>query len=195
MSQTRDNGIVVPVNSGPYTLTADLATMADTANVVTVVAGSSARNALTKFEGRQVWRIDTAQIESVVGGAWRDGTRDYSPLSPTGWSSSGTITVTPEATKKRIVADLVITRTGGDFVLGTTSWSVLGTDESVIPSAARGTSPVKYLSAPVVNVGGGAATYNANVTYNPTGAVSIRAVSSFTLTTGSFFTINVAYYI
>jgi hypothetical protein len=42
---------------------------------------------------------------------------------------------------------------------------------------------------------GGAANYNVNVAYNPTGAVSIRAVSSFTLTTGMFFTINVAYYI
>ena len=195
MSQTRDNGIVVPVNSDEYNLTADLAAMADTANAVTVVSNSSARNALTKFEGRQAWRIDTAQIESVVGGQWRDGTRDYAPLSPTGWSASGTITVTPEGTKKRVVADLVITRTGGDFVLATNAWSILGTDENVIPSAARGTSPVKYLSAPVVNVAGGASTYNANVTYNPTGAVSIRAVSSFTLTTGAFFTINVAFYI
>jgi len=195
MPQTRDNGIVVPVNSDEYNLTTDLATMADTSGVVTVVSNATARNALTKFEGRQVWRIDTAQIESVVGGVWRDGTRDYAPLSPTGWSASGTITVTPEGTKKRVVADLVITRTGGDFVLSTTSWNVLGTDESVVPAAARGTSPVKYLSAPVVNVGGGAATYSANVTYNPTGAVSIRAISSFTLTTGAFFTINVAYYI
>ena len=192
MSQTRDNGIKVPVNSDAYNPTADLATMADSANVVTVVANSTARNALTKFEGRQVWRIDTAQIESVVGGAWRDGTRDYSPLSPTGWSSSGTITVTPEGTKKRVVADLVITRTGGNFVLDATSWNVLGTDESVIPSAARGTSPVKYLSVPMV---GGAANYSVHATYNPTGAVSIRAVTQFTLTTGMFFTINVAYYI
>lgn len=195
MPQTRDNGITVPINSDAYNLTADLATMADTAKVVTVVSGSTARNALTKYEGRLVYRTDTTQLESVVGGSWRDGTRSYSPLSPTGWSASGDITVTPEGTRKRVVADLVVTRTGGDFVLATTSWSVLGTDESVIPSAARGTSPVKYLSAPVVNVGGGASTYNANVTYNPTGAVSIRAVTSFTLTTGAFFTINVAYYI
>jgi len=195
MPQTRENGIQAPINSDAYNLTADLAKMADTSNVVTVVSGQTARNALTKFEGRLVWRTDKSQIEAVVGGAWRDGTRDYSPLSPTGWSASGTISVTPEGPKRKVIADLVITRTGGDFVLSTSSWSVLGTDESVVPSAAQGTSPVKYLSAPVVNVGGGAATYNANVTYNPTGAVSIRAVSSFTLTTGSFFTINVAYYI
>lgn len=195
MPQTRDNGMRVPVNSDPYNLTPDLADMADSANVVTVVSGSSARNALDTWEGRLVWRTDKSQLEAYVGGSWRDGTRDYAPLSPTGWSASGTISVTPEGPKKKVIADLVITRTGGDFTLATTSWSVLGTDESVIPSSARGTSPVKYLSAPVVNVGGGAATYSANVTYNPTGAVSIRAVTSFTLTTGSFFTINVAYYI
>jgi len=195
MPQTRDNGIVVPINSDAYNLTADLATMADTAKVVTVVSGQTARDALTKFEGRLAYRTDKSQIEAVVGGVWRDGTRDYAPLSPTGWSASGTITVTPEATKKRVIADLVITRTGGAFVLDNASWNVLGTDESVVPPAARGTSPVKYLSAPVVNVGGGTSTYSANVTYNPTGAVSIRAISSFTLTTGAFFTINVAYYI
>jgi len=195
MPQTRDNGVVTPINSDEYNLTADLATMADTSNVVTIVAGQTARNALVKWEGRLVYRTDKAQVESVVGGQWRDGTRDYAPLSPTGWSASGTISVTPEGPKRKVIADLVITRTGGDFVLSTSSWSILGSDESVVPVAARGTSPVKYLSAPVVNVGGGAATYNANVTYNPTGAVSIRAVTSFTLTTGSFFTINVAYYI
>ena len=192
MPQTRDNGIVVPINSDAYNLTADLATMADTAKVVTIVSGQTARNALTKFEGRLVYRTDKSQIESVVGGVWRDGTRDYAPLSPTGWSSSGTITVTPEGPKRKIIADLVITRTGGAFVLDNSSWNVLGTDESVVPASAAGSSPVKYLSAPMV---GGAANYNVNVAYNPTGAVSIRAVSSFTLTTGMFFTINVAYYI
>jgi len=192
MPQTRDNGIVVPVNSDAYNLTTDLATMADTSNVATIVSGATARNALTKWEGRLVWRTDTDQMEAVVGGQWRDGTRDYSPLSPTGWSASGTVTVTPEGAKKRVVADLVITRTGGNFVLDTSSWNVLGTNENVVPSAARGSSPVKYLSVPMV---GGASNYSVHATYNPTGAVSIRAVTQFTLTTGMFFTINVAYYI
>jgi hypothetical protein len=192
MPQTRDNGIVVPVNSDEYNLTADLSTMADSAKVVTVVSGSTARNALTKFEGRLAYRTDTTQIESVVGGAWRDGTRDYAPMSPTGWSAAGTITVTPEGTKRRVIADLVITRTGGAFVLDTASWNILGTDGVVVPSSAAGSSPVKYLSAPMV---GGATNYSVHATYNPTGAVSIRAITSFTLTTGMFFTINVVYYI
>lgn len=182
----------VPINSDDYNLTPDLADMADSANVVTIVSGKSARDALPKYEGMQVWRTDTAQIETVVGGAWRDGTRDYAPVSPTGWSSQGLITVTPEGTKKRVVADLVITRTGGAFVLDTGSWSTLGTDEVVVPASAQGTSPVKYLSAPMV---GAAVNYNINVAYNPTGAVSIRSVSSFTVSPGMFFTVNVAYYI
>ncbi|MDF9748620.1 hypothetical protein [Arthrobacter sp. ES3-54] len=192
MPQTRDNGIVVPINSDAYNLTTDLATMADSADVVTVVSGTSARNALTKYEGRLVYRTDTTQIESVVGGSWRDGTRGYSPLSPTGWSATGDITITPEGTKKRVVADLIITRTGGDFVLGSGSWNILGTDDYVLPSQVRGSSPVKYLSVPVV---GTATNYNANVAYNPTGKMSIRSVSSFTFATDMFFTINVAYYI
>lgn len=194
MPQTRDNGITVPVNSDAYNLTTDLATMADSADVVTIVSGQTARNALTIYEGRLAYRTDTTQIEAVVGGAWRDGTRIYSPVSPTGWSSAGTITLTPEGTKRRVVADLVITRTGGDFVLDNTSWNILGgTGSVVIPAAAQGSSPVKYLSCPMVASSG--STYSVTATYNPTGAVSIRAVSSFTLTSGSILTLNVTYYI
>lgn len=194
MPQIRDNGVQVPVNSDAYNLTADLAVMADDANVTTVVSGQTARNALTVFEGRQVWRTDTGETEAYTGGAWRDGTRIYSPVSPTGWSSAGTITLTPEGTKRRVIADLVITRTGGDFVLDNTSWNILGgTGSVIIPAAAQGSSPVKYLSAPIVASSG--STYSITATYNPTGAVSIRAVSSFTLTAGSFLTLNVVYYI
>lgn len=192
MPQIRDNGITVPVNSDDYNLTSDLAAMADSANVTTVVSGQTARNALTKWEGRPAWRVDKSQTEFVVGGAWRDGTRDYAPLSPTGWSASGTITVTPEGPKKKVIADLVLTRTGGAYVLASDSWGVLGTDDDVLPSAAKGTSPVKYLSIPMV---GGSSSYSATAAYNPTGKISIRSNTAFTLANGMFFTINVAYYI
>ena len=192
MPQTRDNGIVVPINSDAYNLTADLAKMADTANVVTVVSGTTARNALTKYEGRLVYRTDTQQIESVVSGSWQTGTVQYAPLSPTGWSSAGTITVTPEGAKKRVVADLVITRTGGAFTLASGTWSTLGTDENVLPASARGTSPVKYLSCAVVGAGNN---YTANVAFDPAGPVKIRSISPFSMDPGTLFTINVAYYI
>ncbi|SDK78911.1 hypothetical protein [Arthrobacter sp. ok362] len=194
MPQTRDNGIVTPIPSDAYTPTQDLAKMADTANVVTIVSGTTARNALDKWEGRLAWRTDKSQIEAVVGGAWRDGTRDYSPLSPTGWSAAGTITVTPEGPKLKVIADLILTRTGGAYVLGSSGWSVLGTDEYVLPSAARGTSPVKYLSVPAVGGSSGSAV-SILAAYNPTGTISIRSISSFTFATGQFFTVNVAYYI
>lgn len=189
MPQTRDNGVIVPINSDEYNLTPDLADMADSANVVTVVANATAQNALTKYEGRLVFRLDTAELESVVGNVWRAGTRSYAPLSPAGWSSSGLIVVTPEGLKKRVSVDLTMSRTGGDTTIDAGSWSLLGT---VLPAAAIGSSPVKYVS---IVVTGGGNHITAAASFNPGGTVSIRSMGDFVYTTGALFTINVVYYI
>lgn len=61
MSQTRDNGGVVPVNSDAYNLTADLASFADSLSVITNVISQAQRDALTKYNGRTVRRLDIAQ--------------------------------------------------------------------------------------------------------------------------------------
>lgn len=71
MAQTRDNGAKTPTGSDPYHLTQDLATFADSLNVVTPVASAAARDALTKFEGRQCVRTDLGGLtQTVVDGAW-----------------------------------------------------------------------------------------------------------------------------
>jgi hypothetical protein len=59
MSQVRSNGIQVPTNPDAFpNLTADLATMADTSNVVVKVNGATAQNALTKVAGLITTRTD-----------------------------------------------------------------------------------------------------------------------------------------
>jgi hypothetical protein len=189
MTQTRDNGIVVPINSDEYQLTQDLQVMADSANVVTVVADATALAALDKYEGRLAFRLDTAELVSVVGDAWRAGTLYYAPLSPAGWSSSGLIAVTAEGVKRRVSVDLTMSRTGGNTVIDAGSWSLLGT---VLPAAAIGSSPVKYES---IVVTGGGNHIAAAASFNPGGTVSIRSFGDFTYTTGALFTINVVYYI
>jgi hypothetical protein len=70
MPQTRDNGIVVPINSDDYNPTQAMADLADSANVATVVANAAARDALDTFPGRLIYRLDTNRLESYTGSAW-----------------------------------------------------------------------------------------------------------------------------
>lgn len=68
--QTLQNGIVVPTNSDPYSLTADLAVMGAKSNVIIPVSTTAQRDDLTaKFVGMTVRRLD-------LGGAlqWWNGT-------------------------------------------------------------------------------------------------------------------------
>lgn len=70
MPQTRDNGIVVPINSDEYNPTQAMADLADSANVATVVANAAARDALDTFPGRLCFRLDTLRLEVYTGSAW-----------------------------------------------------------------------------------------------------------------------------
>ena len=81
MTQTRPNGITVPTNSDPYNITADLATMADSTNVVVLVANLAARDALTKYAGLTVSRLDLpgAPLETYGGTKW--------PISNVPWTT------------------------------------------------------------------------------------------------------------
>ena len=68
--QTLQNKIVVPTNSDEYNLTADLASMGNSANVRIVVANAAARDALVKTVGMSVYRLDTARQEDWNGSRW-----------------------------------------------------------------------------------------------------------------------------
>lgn len=72
MTQKRPNGAKVPTNSDEYNLTQDLATMADSLNVLVAVANQDARDALPKTVGLAVIRLDQTglPIEIWDGSAW-----------------------------------------------------------------------------------------------------------------------------
>lgn len=73
MPQTRPNGVVVPINSDAYNLTADLATMGDSTRVVISCPSQAARDALTPTTGMVVIRTDLsgAPFEKWDGTIWR----------------------------------------------------------------------------------------------------------------------------
>jgi hypothetical protein len=73
MTQKLSNGITVPINSDAYQLTADLATMGNSANVSIPVNSQAARDALTPFAGMTVIRLDIpgAPTQTWDGSAWQ----------------------------------------------------------------------------------------------------------------------------
>lgn len=71
MPQTRQNGAVVPIGSDPYALTQDLAALADSLNVETIVTNQAHRDRLTPHEGMRVVRLDLNGItETYINGDW-----------------------------------------------------------------------------------------------------------------------------
>lgn len=56
--QTLQNGVMVPTNSDPYNLTADLAAMGSSSGVVIPVASQATQDGLTKLLGRVIIRTD-----------------------------------------------------------------------------------------------------------------------------------------
>lgn len=92
MAQTLDNGVIVPVNSDAYNLCPDLQTMGNAVKGVTPVANQAARDALTTFNGRVVWRQDLLQFEVYDGSTWlvEDALEQSSDVSTfsTGWTAT-----------------------------------------------------------------------------------------------------------
>lgn len=146
------------------------------------------------------------QIGSVVfiaGTIWRYalGANDvpewtsHDPVSslgtaPSGYSWAGAVTVEQKGTRKHVTVDVNVTRTGASTALST-SFSGLG---AIIPTTARGSSPVKYLAVAIS--GGEGNNILAMASVNPVdGVVSIRSQSAFTWTTGAVMTLNLSYYV
>lgn len=197
MAQTRPSKIVVPTNSDPYSLTADLAKMADTTNALIPVANTAARDALAAtYPGgvlpipTQVFLQDSGGNETWNGTTWL-GTAVYTPISPTGYTTTGSVTVESRGTRKRVTVDITITRSGADFVVSAgTAFSGFG---QIIPNTALGTANPKYL---VVLMSGAGMNGSTGATLNPAdGTMGIRGFSAYTWVTGGLFTVNCSYYI
>jgi hypothetical protein len=115
----------------------------------------------------------------------------YTPLQPAGYSLTGGIYAEQVGSKRRVVVDINVTRTGTSGEIPT-DFASFG---AVLPTAVRGTAEPKYLP---VSLSGGSGGNNIHATafLNPiTGLLMIRGQSAFTLTSGSVFSLNLTYYI
>lgn len=114
----------------------------------------------------------------------------YTPTGATGWAVTGDVSVAQAGAKRLVTVDVALKRTGAAFTLDSGAWETVAT---VIPAAAQGAGPVKYL--PIVITGGGNHVLAA-ATLNPAGSVTVRSASgSYAFTTNAQFTINATYYI
>lgn len=124
-----------------------------------------------------------------------DGFAELTPLGVSGYSITGKIYTAPAgSTRKRVTVDINVARAGsaGNQLIGT-DFSGFG---AVIPVAARGASPTKYLPV-AVSGGSGGTNEHATISLDPAnGSLEIRsATTNFTMYPGALFTINATYYI
>jgi hypothetical protein len=95
--QTLQNGIEVPTNSDNYALTEHLANMGNKTNVIVKVTDLAARDALDKYDGLTVRRldIDSRPTETWNGVTWVGGDtgwldvpllNDFTGFASSGWS-------------------------------------------------------------------------------------------------------------
>lgn len=85
--QTLDNGIEVPTNSDEYNLTEHLAESFKKVPGATLVTGEAQRNALTKWDGRQVQRLD---LPGQPVDTWDASENAWLPLAPVTLTFSAT---------------------------------------------------------------------------------------------------------
>lgn len=118
MSQTRPNGIVVPLNSDAYNLAPDLATLADGVRVFKC-ANTAARDAIpTPAAGDIAIRNDLAGVIEVYdGAAWQRGSGSAVPAAGAGWALTGTLVRTKANAGTQIAAAFKAIYGGGSFTL------------------------------------------------------------------------------
>lgn len=85
--QILDNGIQVPTNSDPYNLTQDLADAFQDVPGATRVTSQSQRDALDKWDGREVKRLD---LPGQPIDTWDESENAWLPLAPVTLSFTST---------------------------------------------------------------------------------------------------------
>jgi hypothetical protein len=115
----------------------------------------------------------------------------YAPLQPTGYSVTGGIYTEQVGSKRRVVVDINIERTGGTQFVGT-DFSGFG---ALLPTAVRGSSTQKYVP---IAISGGVSGNNVHATVfldTVAGTGAIRSQGAFNMTSGALFSLNLTYYI
>lgn len=138
-----------------------------------------------------LWRYQPGlnDVPEWVGG----GVKELLPIGVGGYSIPGRVYIEAAGVNQmRVTVDVNVMRTGGNQLIGT-DFSGFG---AIIPVAARGSAPIKYV--PVALSGGsGGTNEHATVSLDPaTGYMQIRsATSNFTMFPGAMFSLNLSYFI
>ena len=152
--QILQNGIEVPTNSDPYNLTDDLANMGSTTNTVVLVATQAARDALTKYDGLSVRRLDLTgrPTETWDGSKWNRSPviTSGSPVTDGFWTMTGGLTKTVTDGPTQVTASFQMVRTTAAInVLTTDSTLIIG----AIPSGFRPATNTAFITSVNDNIG------------------------------------------
>lgn len=135
------NKIQVPTNADAYNLTADLRAMGESTNVTIPVQSVAERDALTKYDGLTVCRLDRwdAPLEtwSVRQGGWVDGWTGWYNISLAAGITSQGAKFTPRYSRvgQTVFIEGAVKRTSGLFTPGLQTISNVPLPEWVRPGS------------------------------------------------------------
>jgi len=194
--QTLENGVQVFTNGDPYNLAEDVATAFRSTNVTVNVSTQGARDALTKYNGLAVRRLDVTGRPTEVwdGAAWtRSPIITSAPYTPDGlWAISGAYLKTVVTGLAQVTATLQLVRTGPSMLINVDDTTLTS---SIVPSGFR-PSTNAFFSA-TVNDNFGSYKSSPQLIINTGGALVGRSTSGGAVSLGTGYTlfISVNWYI
>lgn len=189
--QILQNGVQVPTNGDPYSLTADLATMGNSANVIVRAANAAARDALTKYDGLSVRRMDLTgrPTETWDGSTWNRSPviTSGSPVNDGFWTMTGGLTKTVTNGPTQVTASFQMVRTTAAITVNTTDSTLI---VGVIPAGFRPAANNAFIASINTNTGGRYA--EPQLVVNTGGSIVARSTSGGPITIDVGYTLFVA---
>jgi len=194
--QTLENGVQVFTNGDPYNLAEDLANSFKSANLIVKVSNQAARDALTKYDGLTVRRLDVTGRPTEVwdGSTWtRSPVMTSAAVTPDGlWSINGAYLKTVVTGLAQVTATLQLVRTGPAMLINTAD-TVL--TSAIVPSGFRPSANAFF--AGTVNTNAGVYNSSPQLVINTDGILVGRSTSGGAVSLGTGYTmfISVNWYI
>jgi len=194
--QTLENGVQVFTNGDPYNLAEDIANSFKSANLIVKVSNQAARDALTKYDGLTVRRLDVTGRPTEVwdGSTWtRSPVMTSAAVTPDGlWSINGAYLKTVVTGLAQVTATLQLVRTGPSMLINTAD-TVL--TSAIVPSGFRPSANAFF--AGTVNTNTGVYNSSPQLVINTDGILVGRSTSGGAVSLGTGYTmfISVNWYI
>jgi len=194
--QTLENGVQVFTNGDTYNLAGDIATAFSTANVIVKVSTDAARDALTKYDGLTVRRLDVTgrPLEVWDGSGWtRSPVLVSAPPTPDGlWTITGGYLRSVVNGLAQVTATLQLVRTGSSILINTADTTLTS---SIVPVGFRPSANAFFAGSVNTNTG----VYNSTpqLVVNTAGVLVGRSTSGGSVSLGTGYTlfVSVSWYI